>query len=132
MGADTMRHLALDRPNWSKLLEADMLMPWLVVSPEYGVVDPIVDGQGPVEYGSDVCFVEAENAREAMVLGVHEFRRMKAPYLTRLDENPFSGLTVIPQRCQAHGVTNIVWTRDHFECSACEASFDTVAMKGWS
>ena len=43
-----------------------------VVTPEYGVVVPVTDeGQGPMEYGSDVIEIEAESARDAIALGVH-------------------------------------------------------------
>ena len=44
---------------------------WLVITPEYGVVVPILDyGQGPIEYGCDVIEVEAETKRDAIALGV--------------------------------------------------------------
>lgn len=44
---------------------------WYVVTPEYGVVVPVLDfGQGPIEYGRDVIEVEAETRRDAIALGV--------------------------------------------------------------
>lgn len=44
---------------------------WYVVTPEYGVVIPILDyGQGPIEYGCDVIEVEAETKRDAITFGV--------------------------------------------------------------
>ena len=44
---------------------------WWVVTPEYGVVDPILDdGTGPMEYGADCIKIEAETARDAIAFGV--------------------------------------------------------------
>lgn len=44
---------------------------WYVITPEYGVVVPVLDfGQGPTEYGCDVIEVEAETKRDAIALGV--------------------------------------------------------------
>ena len=49
---------------------------WYVVTPEYGTVIPITDeGQGPMEYGSDVIEIEAETRRDAIALGVREMLR---------------------------------------------------------
>lgn len=50
-----------------------------MITPEYGVVVPVLDfGQGPMEYGCDVIEIEAENARDAIALGVREM--LRAPY----------------------------------------------------
>lgn len=101
------------------------LLPWLVVSPEYGTVVPIVDGQGPMEYGSDVVFVEAENRRDALVLGVELFRQQDARYLHDV-ESPYAGVRVESQVCQRHGMP--VWVKDHYECPACEEeAFDAAS-----
>ena len=44
---------------------------WIVVTPEVGVVIPVLDdGSGPMEYGCDVVEVEAESRRDAIALGV--------------------------------------------------------------
>ena len=95
------------------------LTPWLVVSPEYGDVIPVTDdGQGPMEYGADVVHVEAETRRDALLLGVMLFRQHGARYLSDCD-NPYAGVQVIKQTCQAHG--EAVWARDHYECPQCEA-----------
>ncbi len=94
------------------------LQPWLVVSPEYGVVIPVLDdGTGPMEYGADVVFVEAPTRRDALVLGVLLFRRQGAKYLHDA-ENPYAGVTVTSQWCPVHG--RPVWAKDHYECSQCE------------
>ena len=96
-----------------------MLLPWLVVSPEYGTVIPILDyGQGPIEYGCDVVFVEAETRRDALLLGVALFRKSGAKYLKDAD-NPYAGVKVESQYCAAHGLP--VWNRDHYECPQCDA-----------
>lgn len=65
---------------------------YVVCSPEYGEVIPILDdGTGPMEYGCDVVFAFTRNARRAKVLGVRWFRRRGARYL-RYAENPFAGV----------------------------------------
>ncbi len=46
-------------------------MKYLVYTPEYGTVIPILDdGTGPMEYGCDVLHVRARNRRAAKVLAV--------------------------------------------------------------
>lgn len=95
------------------------MKPWLVCSPEYGEVVPILDdGTGPMEYGADCVFVEADTRRDALLLGVALFRQQGARYLDRTD-NPYAGVTVESQVCPAHGLP--VWKRDHYECPQCEA-----------
>ena len=47
-----------------------MLNRYYVTTPEYEVMDPVVDGQGPVEIVCDVIEIEAETARDAVSLGV--------------------------------------------------------------
>jgi hypothetical protein len=48
-------------------------MRWLVITPEYDEVVPILDdGTGPIEYGCDVIEIEAESRRDAIALGVNE------------------------------------------------------------
>ena len=102
-----------------RLSDERPLEPWLVCSPEYGEVVPVTDeGQGPMEYGCDVVFVEAETRRDALVLGVKAFRDMDAHYLGDQD-NPFAGVKVKSMTCPAHG--RPVWIRDHYECPQCEA-----------
>jgi hypothetical protein len=68
---------------------------FLVVGPEYGVMDIIVDGRGPIEYERDYVEVEAANKRDAKVLAVGLLRNIDGGYLQRYrDENPFAGLSV--------------------------------------
>ena len=96
-----------------------MLKPWLIVSPEYGDVIPVLDdGSGPMEYGADVTFVEAETRRDALLLGVALFRQQWARYLDDY-VHPFEGVQVISQWCDAHRAP--IWNRDHYECPQCEA-----------
>ena len=71
---------------------------WMIVGPEYGVVEPILDdGTGPMEYGCDVVEVEANSKADARILGVRLLRQLRRGYLDRYkDENPFAGLRVFP------------------------------------
>lgn len=65
---------------------------YCVCSPEYGTVIPVMDfAQGPMEYGCDVVFVFARNAKRAKTLALRVFRRQHsgAYYLS---ENPFKGM----------------------------------------
>ena len=78
---------------------------WLVVSPEYGEVIPICDGQGPLEYGCDVVEIEADTKADARVLGVKEFRRIGAGYLADV-ENPFAGIKVEPYEPEPYDETD--------------------------
>jgi hypothetical protein len=95
------------------------LLPWLVVSPEYGEVIPVLDdGTGPMEYGADVVFVEAATRSDALHLGVHLFQQTHARYL-RDAESPYTGVKVESQMCERHGFP--VWVKDHYECPQCEA-----------
>lgn len=95
------------------------LQPWLVCSPEYGEVVPILDdGTGPTEYGCDVVFVEAETRRDALLLGVALFRQQGAKYLADA-ESPYAGVKVESQVCPKHGMAE--WRDDHYECPQCEA-----------
>lgn len=94
------------------------LLPWLVCSPEYGEVVPILDdGTGPMEYGCDVAHVEAESREDALYLGVLLMRKQGARYL-RDCENPYAGVKVESQMCPRHGMPT--WCGDHYECPACE------------
>lgn len=72
---------------------------FLVITPEYGTVIPILDdGTGPMEYGCDVLHVRARNRRAAKVLAVRAWRR-KGRYslwVNRNDGNPYVGLKVEP------------------------------------
>lgn len=103
------------------------LKPWLVVSPEYGEVIPVTDdGQGPMEYGSDVVFVEAATRRDALLLGVALFRKQGAKYLYDA-ENPYAGVKVESQVCSAHGMP--VWNGDYYECQRCEGLVSEPAGK---
>jgi hypothetical protein len=87
----------------------DPLKRWYVVTPEYGIVIPVLDfGQGPIEYGRDVIEVEAANARDAVALGVKEMLRHRygVPALQDKYEwckmaqgdgsNPFAGVFAQP------------------------------------
>jgi hypothetical protein len=95
------------------------LLPWLVCSPKYGEIVPVLDyGQGPMEYGCDVVFVEAETRRDALLLGVALFRQQGARYLADA-ENPYAGVKVESQVCSVHGTTQIEWKGDHFDCEGC-------------
>jgi hypothetical protein len=103
------------------------LLPWLVCSPEYGTVIPIVDGQGPMEYGCDVVHVEAETRRDALLLGVALFRQKGADYLADC-ENPYAGVKVESMVCPVHGTTQLAWKGDHYNCEGCGGmlgEFDT-------
>lgn len=72
---------------------------WTVVSGEYDYVEPVLDdGSGPTYYTCDIVDVEAENKKQAMVLGLREFRK-KYPsgFVDRMSgENPFKGMKVYP------------------------------------
>lgn len=93
---------------------------WLVVSPEYGEVDIIVDGQGPIEYVCDCVHVEAETRRDALLMGVALFRQQGAKYLYYYsDESPYAGVQVEALTCPSHGMPT--WMGDHYECHECEA-----------
>ena len=68
-----------------------------VITPEYGDVVPVTDeGQGPMEYGCDVIEIEAENARDALLLGVKAMRANSATYrwYQNCDGSPFAGVRV--------------------------------------
>jgi hypothetical protein len=77
---------------------------WLVYTPEYGMIIPILDdGSGPTEYGSDVLYVRAANRQRAKVLAVRAWRRAsrirEAHWIQDCDSdmrNPFAGLKVEP------------------------------------
>ena len=95
------------------------LLPWMVCSPEYGEVVPVLDdGTGPMEYGCDVVHVEAETKQDALYLGVLLLKRQGARYFNHA-ENPYAGVKVESQICPAHGMP--VWNKDHYECPTCEA-----------
>jgi len=102
-----------------------MLKPWLVASPEYSSVIPVLDdGSGPLEWGADVVFIEAETRHDALLLGVALMKRQGAKYLDDC-ENPYTGVLVEPQTCPVHG--EWTWKGDHYECPRCPAivgSFD--------
>lgn len=96
------------------------LTPWLVCSPEYGEVVPVLDdGSGPMEYGCDVVFVEAESRRDALMLGVQLFREKGARYLRYDDEHPYAGVTVESLACKAHGAVAMTFKGDYYECALC-------------
>lgn len=98
------------------------LKPWLVLSREYGEVVPVLDGTGPIEYGRDHVFVEAETRTDALVLGVAMMRKSKSKYFNHYgDENPYAGTKVVSQLCPAHGASCLEWIRDHYECSKCKS-----------
>jgi hypothetical protein len=102
------------------------MLPWYVVTPEYGEVVPVLDdGQGPTEYGCDVIEVEAPSKRAAVIAGVRAMRanpREYRYYGGHCEGNPFAGVKAEPAVCP-HG-------RPHFEirdgkpvpvvCMACD------------
>jgi hypothetical protein len=65
-----------------------------VIGPEYEYVEPILDdGSGPSEWVRDCVKVEAQDRRDARVLGVQLLKR--EPFLRRYrDECPFKGVQV--------------------------------------
>lgn len=70
---------------------------YLVVTPPYETIISIGlgDGTGPSEWGSDICNVEAQNARQAKVLAVREWRSKQNCWLQDQltdNRNPFAGL----------------------------------------
>ena len=68
---------------------------WMVVTPEYGEVIPILDyGEGPLEYQADVIEVEAETRRDAIIIGVALMRRDPSAYhwFEHADGNPYAGV----------------------------------------
>jgi hypothetical protein len=98
------------------------LQPWLVCSPEYGEVVPILDdGTGPMEYGCDVVHVEAETREDALLLGVMLLKKQGARYVVD-GENPYAGVKVESMICPKHGMPE--WKGDHYDCPTCEAERD--------
>lgn len=100
---------------------------WLVITPEYGEVVPILDyGQGPLEYHSDVIEIEAETRRDALVLGVNLMRRNSCEYhwFRHCDGNPFVGVKaeVVPEMCQACEGTGCTGAHPDEPCSACNGT----------
>ena len=95
--------------------EASSQRTWLVVTPEYGEVEPVTDeGQGPLMFGADAVFVTADNKRDAVVLGVELMRRQRAHWFRHCDGSPYAGVKAREaQRCR-HGVGD--WAR----CLDCE------------
>jgi hypothetical protein len=81
---------------------------WVVYTPEYGTVVPILDdGSGPTEYGADVLYVRAATRQRAKVLAVQAWRHNRGrpswmhhgAWLERQDSDgacPFTGLKVEP------------------------------------
>ena len=73
-------------------------MKYLVISPEYGVTIPVLDfGIGPTEPACDVVEVEAENKRQARILGLRELKKIPRGWINwhrDSDSNPFVGLKV--------------------------------------
>ena len=75
---------------------------WLVMSPEYDTVLPILeDGSGPIETGRDVAEVEASTKAAARRLG---YAKLKGePWFRKYferDKHPYAYLTVenLPDR----------------------------------
>lgn len=72
------------------------MLRWLVVTPEYGTVIPILDdGTGPTEYGADVIEIETSTARDAVTMGVSLMLRRGDRWCTeaRLDgASPYAGV----------------------------------------
>lgn len=69
---------------------------WLVVTPAYDVVVPVLDyGQGPIERECDVVEVDAATARDAITLGVKIMLRQRFKWCEdqRSDGcSPFAGV----------------------------------------
>jgi hypothetical protein len=81
------------------------LKSWLVITPEYDEVEPILDdGTGPTWTAADVIEIEAETARDALILGVKEMLRGHVGgtrYQWCIDQredclSPFAGVKVEP------------------------------------
>lgn len=102
-----------------------MLKPFLIVSPEYGTKIDIGldDGTGPLEYGADVTHVEAENRRDALLMGVMLFKKQRAKYLQHVD-NPYADVEVISQVCSIHGMPQWDPREKAFVCVPCEGLLD--------
>ena len=84
---------------------------WYVVTPEYGVVDPILDdGTGPLEYVSDVIEIEADTARDAVAFGVKlmlkAHRRAFKWCRDQASSNcsPYAGVRAIPVGEEDHSI----------------------------
>ncbi len=77
---------------------------WYVVTPEYEVVDPILDdGTGPLETVADVIEIEADTPADAKALGVKEMLRLGRRHEYRWCEDargdgvsPYAGVKVFP------------------------------------
>ena len=73
-------------------------MKYLVISPEYQLLMPILeDGTGPTESTCDVVEVEAQNKRQACILGLRELKKIPRGWINWYrdsDSNPFVGLKV--------------------------------------
>ena len=68
---------------------------WAVTSPQYGVVEPILDdGSGPVEWWVDYVEVVAPTKRQAIVCGVQKMRQLYPRGWHNDDPsvNPFAGM----------------------------------------
>jgi hypothetical protein len=81
-----------EEQRWLKSLKR-----WLVCSPKYGTMVPVLDdGSGPTEYGCDVVEIEAVNKRDALILGLKLMRKEYPDgwHNQDLSENPFKGMRV--------------------------------------
>ncbi len=87
---------------------------YLVCSPEYGTVIPVLDdGSGPMEYGCDVVLIRTNlGPTQARVAAVTLWRRGKVPCRYLWDsENPFTGVTVQPYRIDTDEEEFWIWER---------------------
>lgn len=72
---------------------------FLVLSPEYGTVVPVMDfGMGPTEYVRDAVHVRTRSKARAKVLALRFFRRHHAARVNKpdylSDGSPFTGMIV--------------------------------------
>lgn len=106
---------------------------YLVISPEYGEVIPILDdGTGPTEYGHDVVYAFARNARRAKVLALRWFRRQYAGKWRHNwieDGNPFTGMTV--DRMEFCKQCGGILSRPCFCCEGCDGTGRITGTGEW-
>lgn len=95
---------------------SDHVTHWWVATPEYDVVEPILDdGSGPIVTVFDFVSVAAATKRQALVEGARKLRAEKSVWLRDHDGSPFAGLVATPAVC-AHGVCFC----DLDDCLVCE------------
>lgn len=87
---------------------------YIVVSPEFGMIVPVIAGDGPTEHGCSVVSVEANSKREAKSKALRSVDFADWVDRQRSDgKNPFAGLEVVDPVC-GHG---------HCYCNLCGGEF---------